>query len=219
MIEPVGSTLVVTANAFNPSIFTQLWLSKQGLVADGEFSGTSVTTEAAAQHDLANMQLLVVPPRLQVTLKPGDDASAEAGRGLVAGIVGLLPHTPFQALGMNLEFLVTLSTDDFPGTNRAMFLVQPSPFADAFSGNDARFGGYFSRSIGEIRMKLDIKPVTTAGEVGGSGDKLRCAFNFHLDLKNGDRAEPITRALSQWGDFRKQARELLEDVERHGGQK
>jgi hypothetical protein len=212
MIEPTGAVLVVTAKSFNPSIFTQLWLSKEDLVADKDFVGASLATEAVAQHDLANMQLLVVPSRLQVTLKPGDEASSEAGKTLVDGIVKKLPHTPFQALGMNLDYLVTFDAQSFAQVNRAMFLAQSGPFVKAFVDGNSLFGGYFSRNINGIRMKVDIKPISTGGEVG-VGDKLRCVFNYHVDLKQEDNVSVIHTALAKWSDMTARAVSLLEVAE------
>lgn len=215
MIEPVASALVVVAKSFNPSIFTQLWLCKEGIVDEEDFQGLSLASDDVAQHQLSTMQLLVVPPRLQVTLKPGDDASAEAGRALVDKIVNKLPHTPFQALGMNLDFLVTLEGADFAQRDRELFLVAGSPLASAFSDGDPRFGGYFSRDIDGIRLKLDIKPFAAGGEVGAA-DKLRCCFNHHVPLGKGSREEKIaaTRsALGRCDDLRRKARKLVEDIE------
>lgn len=216
MIQPAGVALVVTAQSFNPSIFSQVWLVREVGINEKCFAGTTVVTPQAAQHELSNMQMLVIPARLQVTVKPGDDDAALSAAKLVTKIVEKLPHTPYQAVGMNFDYLLTFaSTEEFIAKDRALFLTQTTPLKGFFDLPDARYGGYFSRNLGDVRLKLDIKPRGPSGEVG-VGEHLMLNFNFHLALSNGtDRPswERVAETLGRWAEFRDLTKQLLKDIE------
>lgn len=216
MIQPAGAALVVTAQSFNPSIFSQVWLVREVGVDEKCFTGTTVVSPQAAQHELGNMQILVIPARLQVTVKPGDDDAASAAAELVTKVVEKLPHTPFQAVGMNFDYLLMFaSTEEFVAKDRALFLTQTTPLKGFFDQPDARYGGYYSRNVGDVRLKLDIKPRDPSGEVG-IGEHLMLNFNFHLALSNGaDRPswQRVADTLGRWAEFRDLTKQLLADIE------
>ncbi|MHC4201339.1 MAG: hypothetical protein ACYSU0_15220 [Planctomycetota bacterium] len=216
MIQPTGAAFVVAAQSFNPSIFTQLWLVREGLVEEGTLGGPSVASSEVAQHQVSGMQLLVVPPRLQLTFQQEDASSAAKGKELVRKVVEKLPHTPIQALGINLNYDVLYPDgDEFAMRDRALFLPRTSPLADVFGETNARFGGYFSRDVDGMRLKLDVKPLIPAG-AQGTGDKLHFNFNHHVDLAGvgrEDKVETIGRALERWDELKVQAEDILKRVE------
>jgi hypothetical protein len=216
-MEPVSGSFVVIANVFNPSIVSQAWLLSQGLVDEAEFGQLSLSTPQVAQHAMRAMDLLVAPERLQLTFPPADGAAPERAARLAREIIEKLPHTPYTAVGMNFDYGIDLPGATFAGVLRTWFLAEQNPLAARFECDDARFGGYFSKNLEDMRLKLIVLPLALSG-VGERQGTLRFQFNFHRDLSTGDPQEAARQAgqkLSAWRLYRDAAVEMVQEVERN----
>lgn len=104
---------VVGAGSFNPAIFHPLWFSENDLIPENE-----------AEHARAN---LLVSPQLsaftadwlavQVTLEQAIFSTVEQGResdlrDVAKGVFDLLPHTPTDALGINIDAHYRIESED-----------------------------------------------------------------------------------------------------------
>src|SRR5258707_15829179 len=102
-MEIVESNVVVAARQFNPSILTQLWLVRNGIVGEDEFLPGSVVTDGLCQFQTERFILIAIPNLLQVSLRPlvavPDEGALMADN--VGGMVRSLPHTPYSAVGLN----------------------------------------------------------------------------------------------------------------------
>jgi len=78
MIEKSLSGIVLTANVFNPSIFTETWLVKHELVADDALTGARVFTQEFAQFKTSEMEVFVIPPKMQIVFTIGDSAVSDS---------------------------------------------------------------------------------------------------------------------------------------------
>jgi hypothetical protein len=64
-VQLIGYNVVIAARFFNPSVFNQLWLVRNGLVKEEEFENACVFTEAFVQIKTPRFLLTVVPEQLQ----------------------------------------------------------------------------------------------------------------------------------------------------------
>jgi len=194
----VTANAVVVAKTFNVSIFTQMWLVRSGIFEENEFvADECASLPVLSQVGTATCNLLVVPERLQLTMKAPSASPREFER--IRKIVGLLPQTPYDALGLNILWDVIPSESEGVGNfTHGRFAVPLTPLRDAFAASDARFGAYLSRDFEGFRLKLDIKPVTVATPTS-TGELVRLSFNFHLDLGAvPDRTGRISSGLDKW---------------------
>jgi hypothetical protein len=216
LIESLNAGVVLTAEVFNPSIFTQVWLADQGIANRDEFQGASISTAEVSQHILSNVQILVVPPKIEVGYRADDEEAAERAAKVVVAVAQRLPHTPYKAIGVNFAYSVTLAApDQFPSFNRELFLPSESALAEFFSGEDARFGGYFSSDFLGARLKLDVKPLKKADD-SLHQESLLFAFNFHSELgllPQKERVEAVERQATSWRECFHKAQEVLNKVE------
>lgn len=210
MIENTLDGIVLTAQSFNPSIFTETWLQDNNILDTSKLVGMRVFSAAVAQFQTEEVHVVVVPPQLQITFSD-KSADVEVPRFFATRVVELLPHTPYQALGINFSyFLSQPAKQEFVAYDRALLGTGEYALLGEFSAADARFGRYFSKDLGSARLRLDIKPVK-AGPT--NADMLQFGFNFHHDLagiEQSDRAKALVKFIGTWNALRKYAEKLTE---------
>ncbi len=213
-MELSSSTAVVVARNFNPSILSQLWLVRQGIVAENDFQQGCMFLDQVSQAETPLFRLTALPQQLHLTPRcPPDDEAAVVLEKL-GGIVRALPHTPYMAVGLN--FLWHQVTDNIAELTRSLFFQGGSELFEAFDVADARFGAYLSKNWRSLRLKLDIKPIQF--QAGASAqDRLLFAFNFHLDLPNEGAVDKIIAGLKLWQEAQAESRRLVELVLRGVG--
>lgn len=210
-VENAVGGIILTAQAFNPSIFSETWLAKNEILSSEAFEGGRVCSPEVAQFQTSAVAVMVIPPKMQITFGL-EDHEPEASQPLhiAARTIELLPHTPFTALGINFDFFVSPPEHcDFNSFNRALFGDGDSELLREFDSPDARFGRYFSKDHEAARLKLNIKPVRAGTD---AKDILLFSFNFHHDVTQLDppeKAPHLLNALGQWASFREYAGQLL----------
>ena len=213
MVSPIGASLVAAADALNPSIFTELWLVDEAGVDKTWFQGPSITTQALAHHKLKGIDLLAIPPRLQIAFLQSDDEASDRALTLLREIAKTLPHTPLKALGLNFDYLLAPPEGtDYAAFDRELLGPTQSPIFMHFASEDARFGAYFSKDVDGARLKLNIKPTTGSTEKGPS-ETLHFNFNFHVNLppeSKQARTDAICAATGRWPDYRDITSRVLE---------
>jgi hypothetical protein len=212
LIENAFAGIVLTAQSFNPSIFTESWLSANKIIAPESLVGVRVFAPQIAQLQTKEVQVQVIPPQMQVTFSiHGVTAPSEVARNIVARTVELLPHTPYRALGLNFNyFIAEPDGQDFSAYDRSLLGTGNNQLLMEFSGRDAKFGRYFSKDYGDARLRLDIKPVKAGPK---NRDLLQFSFNFHYDVMQVDqskRAQKVIELTNTWDSLRKYAEQLLE---------
>jgi len=201
-LKLVGANVVIVAQQFNPSIISQLWLVRNGLLQEDDFRPGCVFSDMVAQVNASQFRMLVVPDQCQFSpAVPSDQEQA-----LVVDKVGMiarsLPHTPFRAIGLNFLWHLDPADHDVRSVSRDLFFVANSPLYEEFAVQDARFGAYMSKDAFGGRLKLDVKPLTIQHE-GRDEERIQFAFNFHLDLGNlEDPVGSIEESLHRWNEVR-----------------
>ncbi|MHC4400542.1 MAG: hypothetical protein ACYTG0_12775 [Planctomycetota bacterium] len=212
-IELAGSNLVVTAHHFNPSIFSQLWLARNGVLGEDEFSPGCLFSDQVANVESLGFGLLVVPPQMQFVPRVSPDCQGDLVRDKVGTIVRALPHTPYTAIGLNFLWHAVPEDGDVAALTRVLFFTPDRGICQLFDADDARFGAYFSRDALGCRLKLDVKPISRQRE-DGRRELVQFAFNFHLDVPRDENQviAAIERHLGIWDEARAEATRIVEEA-------
>jgi hypothetical protein len=210
-IENAFSGIVLTAQSFNPLIFTETWLDRNDIIRADSLEGLRVFSPEIAQFQTEEVKVLVIPPKMQITFRIHEiTGEFEIPRKIVIRTVELLPHTPYQALGLNFDFFVSFPDEkDFNVYNRTLLGTGDYQLLQEFSAADAKFGRYFSKDHGDARLRLDIKPVK-----GGPHNKdlLQFSFNFHHDVTQIDlseRAKWLIELIDTWASLQDYSARLV----------
>jgi len=207
-----SANVVLLARNLNPSVFSQLWLVREGIVGEKDFAEDCVFTPIAARVLTPDFQLLALPDRLQFALTHRSKNDSKLITDRVTNIVQKLEHTPYTAIGANFHWHVA---PDAPGHfvefMRGLFVRPEIPLYDEFSANDARFGAYMSKDIFEVRLKLDIRPMRPARVEKGAevAEFLRFHFNYHLDLTYGKPIDQILDFIRKWDVMKSKSEEIV----------
>ena len=196
-VELVNENVVILANQFNLSIMNQHWLIENCIITQDDLQDGYTFTPVFAIAKTKFFQLTIVPERLQIGLNPKTEKKIELIKSKVGTIVDKLPHTPFTALGFNFDYFLTTEDNSVEKYTRSLFFKPDSPLSSQFDEDNAKFGGYFSKDVSGFRLKLDIKPVSIKSE-DKTIDKIKLAFNFHLDLVGNDKPKTILKYLAKW---------------------
>jgi hypothetical protein len=206
----VGSVVVVAARQFNPSVITQLWLVRNGLLVDDDFLPGCIFTDVIVQVRSRRFHMLIVPEQLQfVPAVPPEEEQGQIVDSL-GRLVATLPHTPYTALGLNFAWHLRLGERNVSQVTRELFFQRGIPLFANFDREDAHFGGYLSKDYLGFRLKLDVKPVIVQEE-GRNENRVQFAFNFHADLTVADQIED---RLLRWNEVRQEAERIIDAVER-----
>ena len=207
-----GAAVVVVAQQFNPSVFSQVWLVRNGLLAEDGVLPGSAFTDLFVQVRSHQFNMLVIAEQLQFnpTVPPTEEQALIVDK--VSTIVRTLPHTPFKALGLNFAWHLRPREGTIAAMTRALFYRETVPLFRHFGGADAHFGSYLSKNFMGFRLKLDIKPILVPTGEGQIENRLQFAFNFHADL-GGDAAQQIADRLVQWNEVRQEAQRVIDSVE------
>ena len=210
-VENALAGIVITAQTFNPSLFTETWLTQNNIVPADAFVGLRVFSSEVAQFQTSELQVLIVPPMMQITFGiHGDDAESDLPLQIAKRTVELLPHTPYQALGLNFNFFVAPPNgQDFNEYNHTLLGNGDNSLLQEFSSPDTKFGRYFSKDHDEARLKLDVKPVQVGPE---KKDLLQFSFNFHHEVSQlgpEDSVMKLTQAIENWTSLHHYAKRLV----------
>ncbi|HEY1598920.1 MAG TPA: hypothetical protein VGG64_04920 [Pirellulales bacterium] len=211
-MELVQENIVLTARHVNVHIFTQIWLHHQGIVLENEYAAPMIFTPAIIQIVTPQFQMTVVEERIQFVPLGEEPARAQLILDRLGRLVNALPHTPYQALGLNFSWHHTPTpTAPIEVLGRRLFLKQDSALAHAFDGNDAKFGAYYSKNVfGGFRCKLSTLPIDVLQEDGSTQERLQFSFNYHLAAATPDE---IVGALGHWDEAKRHAHALIASIE------
>jgi len=212
IIENAFAGIVITAQSFNPSIFTETWMYKNSVLSVDSLEGVRVFSPTIVQFQAKDVLVSVRPERMDVHFKIHEiEGNFETQRNIASRTVELLPQTPYIALGLNFDFYVILPDgQDFLTYNRSLLGTGTYQLFTEFLDPNVRFGRYFSKDYGSARLKLDIKPVIGAQN---KKDMLYFSFNFHYDLDNIDLSERSAKLLAymkEWDNLKNYSSKLVE---------
>ncbi len=209
--ELLSSNVVIAARQLNPSIFSQIWLVRNEILAEEDFEPGSVYSDMAVNVQSREFSLVVLPHQLQFAPKVPVEQESRLVAEKVGTVVRELPHTPYDAVGLNFIWHVLPEGEDIRELSRRLFYVPGSPFFQAFDTSDARYGAYVSKDVLDCRLKLDVK-TTMRNTDQEDSELLRFAFNFHLDVAGLERDEvvgAIEKQLQRWEPAKQEAGRIV----------
>jgi hypothetical protein len=213
--QKVGSVVVIVAHQLNPSIISQLWLSRNGFVGDEDFLPGCIYSDVLVQVRSKPFHLLVLPEQLQFVPNVPEAQQQQLVQEKLGGIVRALPHTPYRAIGLNVTWHLTPRDGDMSRLTRELFYRLESPLFGHFDVPGAHFGSYLSKDIHGFRLKLDVKPLLVTLIDERQESRVQFAFNFHADLGE-DGATQIQQLLTRWNDINHEAETITNSIEPRG---
>ena len=137
--ELVASNMVIVAHQFNPSVISQLWLVRNGLLEEGDFLPGCVFTDMAVQVNSEEFALMVIPQQCQFSPRVDRQREQELVIDKVGAIAKSLPHTPYRAVGLNFTWQLVPEGGDVPTISRGLFFVEDRPLDREFADSSGRF--------------------------------------------------------------------------------
>lgn len=205
-MEQIASVVVVVARNFNPSILSQMWLVREGIIAPEDFQPGCLFSDEVSQIEAESFQLIALPQQLQFTPKCASEDETSVISGKLGKVIRALPHTPYTAMGLN--FIWHEDAGNIAELTRTLFYNDQKALFKEFDTPGAKFGSYLSKDWQGLRLKLDIRPILldTGSE---KRERLQLMFNFHLDLTGGNATDKIVQTLSLWTSAKEEARRLI----------
>ena len=216
------ATAVVVANFFNVSIFQPLWIIKNGILREDEFTPNMLVSPGVSVFATEKFELMVLAERIQMRFHSKGYATAEDElKRVIGGIIRVLPHTPYTAMGFNLDFRISEPTNiSFAKWNRQLFVAEASSRITDPTDDAARFGCYVSFNALGGRMKINMLPVheqqvanTPSGITSSETDSVNAAFNFHTDVVQPASTDVMMQTLDRWDDTFDLCCELMRKIE------
>ena len=215
MAEIIKSNIVVVAENLNPSIFRETWLVKEGVFTEDEIVPESFFSSVSVNVVTPSVELLIVPERLQLTLKT-DEKQDEIVKRVLGNIVKVLPHTPYRAVGINFHWILELSDQSkLPKVTQEMFLSEENPLRNIFDTEDTVVGVYLSKDELEMRLKLNVKPIKGSG-INVGKEALQFNFNFDKSINNAEKATGIVlETIDKWLAAKAISENIVKEVSRN----
>jgi len=209
--ELVTSNTVIVAQQFNPSVITQLWLVRNGLLDEDDFRPSCVFTDMVVKVNSREFDLMVVPQQCQFSPRVDRHREQELVADKVGTIARSLPHTPYRAVGLNFTWHLIPEGSDVPTISRGLFFIEDGPLHREFADQNAHFGAYMSKGALGGRLKLDVKPITVNREGENEEvERIQFAFNFHRDVADEeDPVDCIEYMLHQWNEARDESSRIV----------
>jgi hypothetical protein len=213
-LQLVGASAVVAAHQFNPSILSQLWLVRNGILNEGDFEPGCMFSDVIVNVISREFNLVVVPDQLQLMPKVEAASEAELIQSKLGTLIEALPHTPYQAIGLNFFWHLIPDEPAIEATTRALFALDDRAIYRDFQAEDAQFGAYLSKNIFDCRLRLDIKPVLFRNPaVGIHQSRIFFAFNYNLDLTESDPIPRMQGMLRIWDKAKGEAERIVQGAE------
>lgn len=213
------AAVVLLADTYNVSIFNQIWLVESGILTKDEIlNGQTLQSPVAVNVVCDDFELLIVSDRAQLTFHKKFQEMGEIVKRIFKGITANLPHTPFMAIGINLDYQIEAQGNaNFNRRIKSIFLTEQNPLAKHFQADDARFGLYLSQDVEPgVRLRLDIKPIPT--ENGNDAESIK--FNFHKELRgSADKVIEVNKMLDRWAAYLESANSLTNELKLYLGDK
>ena len=196
-LEILNVSVVVAAEAHNPTILHPEFLRGRNIVPEGWESSEELICTAALSVVKAKDESIVFtvqPTKFQIVDNiPGTNPASSRAPGIAAKYIGALPHVRYTAVGMNCGGFLELSTPEERLIER--FLKPGDPWQRQFPPQAMGLRLVFTLPEGRLTLSID------AGTLQKRGEELRhgCLVNAncHVDLPK----ESVEKALEKAGNI------------------
>ncbi len=217
-IDFKGSNAVVLAppppeRQFDPAKFSQIWMIQQLHVDPNDFVDPGAAVHAPFLFNQATTQfnLLVVPERIQLMFAPHQEEGGTVKRVMLESLLQVT-RIPYSAAGLNFNWLIHANKYPNSVISRKLFFAEGNPFFREFDTPNACFGAYASKDYLGTRLRVDAKPLLVEGSSEVDPRGVLFNFNFHKELVEENRLDPIRELLDLWDQARAEASRIIEDI-------
>ncbi len=216
-----NSSAILVAHDVNLSIFKPVWLLRHKILTEEELGDETLVSPVVVRIPAPRFELLVLPDRVQLRPDLGSPAAQDDLLRVLGGIVSILPHTPFTAIGLNFEYARKCPRSaKFAEWHRPKFAAPYALQMVPGSHPAARFGAYFSFDVMDMRLKADIKPgrvdkpaPSLADQLTPEQEVMQAKFNFHRDLVQPPEVGEILTVLGRWNSAAALAKRIVNEDE------
>ncbi len=213
----VNASVVIVAHDVNLSVFNPVWLVREGVLEEAELDWErSIFMPSMIQIHTRSCEFSVFPNRLQLTFPPDGPHLQPEILKILGTIVAKLPHIPYSALGMNLDYLITPIESEFVEWNQRVFGAQ---VASNLGGVTDRYGSYYSTNAINRRlrttcrpMRLDEKNCPPNWGQADNQEVVKIDLNYHMDLDKSDSNSVIFKSLGEWDIIKQHADGVIESI-------
>lgn len=156
------ATIVILASSFNPSIVTKDWLIREGIVQEDAIKFANVPTFSLFESE--SFVITVTPDRFEVVLKiakPVDYRTHDLDSlaSVAKTFVEKLPHTPYNAVGLNYIWLAEAEGDEnISSILKEKFISDKERFSRLFPEKNYGVGSIIYFQHDGFKVKLAIEP-------------------------------------------------------------
>lgn len=203
-------SIVILANSFNPSVFNQYWLVKNGFFNEGELTN-SVFAPAITQILTTDLRINIISEKLDfVQNHEHIDFNEQLSKKLIP-MISKLKEIPYKAIGINFNWDINITKEN-KKKYKSLFFVKGSNLYKDFDDNAGKFGAYMSKNFHKARLKLDIKPFFINQPENTGKDILRFSFNFHIDLGPNEASDDLLKSLDDWTIYNQEAERIIKII-------
>jgi len=173
MLKLRKASIVILAQAHNPSIISPDWVRKVLLVK--ESPSNFVHTPPFSLFDSKSFLLTVDTNRLELVTKVLDDEHISTCGQAVSAYLHALPHIPYSSLGLN--YIWEYSSDDLSGKPlpQVKLLIDNFDLSQVFKHRIIKYGG---------TVYMETKPYTLTVRIDYEGSQIilfNCNFSYVIE--------------------------------------
>ena len=176
MVLPSGANIVILASNYNPSIVSKEWLYQKGIFT--EAVRNFVHTPVFALVESEKFSLMVDEQKLQLTVKKVTQDNLNDSVSIVERFVGVLPETPYKAVGLNYRYTFPRERCDLG----AILSANDMKLSELLSST-YELGATIIFEYEKFVVTLTVTPSLSKEQ------QIRMNFNFHSTPANVDEVK------------------------------
>lgn len=169
----IRASVVILADAHNPSILTPDWLERNEVIT--EKHKKFITTPDFAFFDSRNYNLMVDRQRFQLNIKKPQAKKIHSLSQIAQRYFELLPHIPFSRMGLNFDWIVEQNGVGIPPQIQSS-IGSIHNIGSLFPDYELHYGAIIFAKKSDYRLRLTLEPIEE--------NALIYKFNFDHNLKD-----------------------------------
>ncbi len=184
MLQLRKASIVILAQAHNPSIISPDWVQKALLIK--ESPSNFIHTPPFSLFDSASFLLTVDMERLELVSKVLDEEHISACGQTASAYFHMLPRIPYRSLGLNFVWVYSPEPSGKP-LPRVKLVIDKLNLNQVFNSRSIKYGG---------TIRVESKPCILTVQINYEGDQtIVFNYNFNYVTKTARKAANVTKSL------------------------